>query len=331
MTAVQWVGSPNFHPQNGVAKLFITDHWMVGTLRTTDSAFNGSRPASSTYGVGETEIHQYVNEKDYPFSDGNTYANQHTISIEHEGGWMQADGTRKSPSPAVLELSAQLHADIARRYGWGALAVGVNVFPHNHWVATACPGTLNIDWIVARANELLGNPGTVLAGINSGTASSSYGEAATVAEYQQLLNAHGAHLDVDGIKGPLTTAAVITFQRANGLAPDGLVGPLTIAKLRAGVGAPVAAVAVPGALLVDGDRGPLTIRAEQRALGVKDDAIFGPISIRAEQARVGVRVDSIRGPLTIKGVQRHVGATADGIEGPKTVKAEQIALNSGRF
>ena len=165
MVDIKWIGSPQFKVQNGIAKLFITDHWMVGTLASTDQAFNSGRAASATYGVGETEIHQYVNEKDYPFSDGNTYANQHTISIEHEGGWLQADGTRKNPSPAVLELSAQLHADIARRHGFGKLVIGSNVFPHSHWVATMCPGTLNMDWIVARANEI--NAGSTTAGNGS--------------------------------------------------------------------------------------------------------------------------------------------------------------------
>ena len=38
----------------------------------------------------------------------------------------------------------------------------------------------------------------------------------------------------DGIYGPLTEEAVITFQRANGLTPDGIVGPKTWAKIQPG-------------------------------------------------------------------------------------------------
>jgi peptidoglycan hydrolase-like protein with peptidoglycan-binding domain len=36
---------------------------------------------------------------------------------------------------------------------------------------------------------------------------------------------------MDGDFGPKTKAAVITFQKLNGLVPDGLVGPLTKATI----------------------------------------------------------------------------------------------------
>ena len=35
------------------------------------------------------------------------------------------------------------------------------------------------------------------------------------------------HATIDGVKGPLTTAAVRRFQRRSGLVPDGIVGPKT--------------------------------------------------------------------------------------------------------
>jgi peptidoglycan hydrolase-like protein with peptidoglycan-binding domain len=44
---------------------------------------------------------------------------------------------------------------------------------------------------------------------------------------QSLNDVNGERLVVDGIKGPRTTAAVQRFQRQRGLAPDGIVGPLT--------------------------------------------------------------------------------------------------------
>lgn len=153
-----WIGSPHYYDQTNVPKLFITMHWMVGNLLGTDRAFNGTRAASSTYGVEGDVIHQYVEERDYPFSDGNTYANRHTISIEHAGGWLLPDGTRYKPTQATHETSARLCADIALRHGFGKLVVGVNMFPHKHWVSTTCPGTLDIAWIAARANAI--NDGT---------------------------------------------------------------------------------------------------------------------------------------------------------------------------
>lgn len=321
MPDITWIGSPKFYAQNGVAKLFITDHWMVGTLSSTDSAFNGSRDASSTYGVGESEIHQYVNEKDYPFSDGNTYANQHTISIEHEGGYLLDDGTRKDPSPAVLELSAQLHADIARRHGWGSLAVGVNVFPHGHWVSTACPGSLNIDWIVARANELLGSGGGTITPTSTSNAPTSN---SSVAAIQTVLNGHGYGLDIDGIPGPKTDAAIRDYQGKNGLVVDGIVGPRTWAALN---GAGVAS----GGLTVDGSFGPRTVTALQQAIGATADGNFGPQSKAALQRKLGVTADGNFGPISTRALQNYLGVTADGSWGPVTTRALQTRLNNGTF
>jgi peptidoglycan hydrolase-like protein with peptidoglycan-binding domain len=52
-----------------------------------------------------------------------------------------------------------------------------------------------------------------------------------VEELQQKLNQTGANLVPDGIFGPLTRAAVVSFQQANGLSPDGVVGPLTWGRI----------------------------------------------------------------------------------------------------
>ena len=53
-----------------------------------------------------------------------------------------------------------------------------------------------------------------------------------VAALQVALRMRGLYGgDIDGYKGPLTTAAVKRFQRRNGLAVDGIVGPRTRAKL----------------------------------------------------------------------------------------------------
>lgn len=183
-----WVGSPNYNwrePRDaGEAPSHITMHWMDGTLAGTDAQFqkfteineNGTANGSaSSYGIGQTEIHQYVQEKDYHQADGDTYSNRWGLSIEHEGG------TSIPITQDVMDASAALLADIATRYGWtGFVAYEdddfVNlsddeqaqivedhaaeyttrlVFPHRAWVATQCPGTLDYPAIVEAANELL--------------------------------------------------------------------------------------------------------------------------------------------------------------------------------
>lgn len=60
------------------------------------------------------------------------------------------------------------------------------------------------------------------------------GRARDVATLQQKLLAKGFQPGpLDGAIGPKTHAALVAFQRANGLKPDGIAGPLTWAKLEA--------------------------------------------------------------------------------------------------
>src|SRR5579885_1167713 len=44
---------------------------------------------------------------------------------------------------------------------------------------------------------------------------------------QLMLQAHGFSLSIDGVDGPQTTGAVVSFQSAHGLQADGVVGPQT--------------------------------------------------------------------------------------------------------
>lgn len=155
MRSVKWVGSPNYHRLPFFRKKFIVLHWMVGTLNTTDKRFASKNSQVSTqYGIEGSTVHQYVLERNYSFGSGTTYANTFGIAIEHSGGELLKDGTRRKPSQVTHETSARLCADIARRRRWGKLIVGKNVFPHSHFKATMCPGTLDIHWIVNRANEI---------------------------------------------------------------------------------------------------------------------------------------------------------------------------------
>src|SRR3989338_4648444 len=59
--------------------------------------------------------------------------------------------------------------------------------------------------------------------------------ASCVMTLQATLNANGSVLVVDGKFGPMTKAAVMSYQASKGLVADGVVGPLTKASLGAGV------------------------------------------------------------------------------------------------
>ena len=58
----------------------------------------------------------------------------------------------------------------------------------------------------------------------------------TTAGVQQALNDLGAHLKVDGIKGPSTYAAIEAFQRRHGLSDDGPLGQKTRIALLTALG-----------------------------------------------------------------------------------------------
>ena len=174
--AVRWVGSPNYSPNRdghnpnwtaGDPNTWIVLHTMVGTMAGTIAAFaNSARQASSTYGVGlDGSIVQFVKEADAPWTNG-TYAdnpgsNLDSITIEHED-----DGDYNGPrTPQLYEASAQLLADISKRRGIPLVhrGVGGGVLGHKecNGAATACPDSLDIARIIARANEILHPPAPV--------------------------------------------------------------------------------------------------------------------------------------------------------------------------
>lgn len=153
---IQWIGS---HPNNydvgrkGSQIKYVVLHWIVGTLESADATFQKSdRFASATYGIGDSEIHQYVNESDTSYANGNLISNRESITIEHEGGWELPDGTRLKPTPQTHETSAGLVADICKRY---RIPIDRNhIKGHREISSTQCPGTLDIDQIITRAKEL---------------------------------------------------------------------------------------------------------------------------------------------------------------------------------
>lgn len=145
-------------------------HWMDGTLSGTDAWFNNPKDVdSATYGIGDDQIHQYLKEEDTAYQAGryepdvnNPLANLNTIGIEHQGSPLI------TISDQTYETSAQLVADICTRHTIPCDRDHIKAHHEVSKVATSCPGTLDVDRIVKRAQEILsGQSAPTNATINS--------------------------------------------------------------------------------------------------------------------------------------------------------------------
>ncbi|HEX2070439.1 MAG TPA: peptidoglycan-binding protein [Thermoleophilaceae bacterium] len=133
-----------------------------------------------------------------------------------------------------------------------------------------------------------------------------------VAALQSALAAHGLYGGfVDGVRGPLTHAATLDFQRRRGLAVDGIPGPQTRRALgwrgRPRLGSRAMRVGHRG-----WDVAALQYLLQRRGYGPgRADGLFGGLTaaavLRAQRA-VGIAVDGIAGPSTL-GVLRRGGRT----------------------
>jgi len=164
-------------------KYGICMHHIVGTLLSATQAFqNSNRKASAHFGVGETEVVQYVPIDKVAFHAGDSDPfdeNGSFIGIEHEGGWILPDGSRQKPTHAVHLKSVELCIEICKKMGWRKLIVvyepdqrnmdptelinkykgqGVGIVVRHKNIVntnTSCSGLLDVEWIVDRVNEQL--------------------------------------------------------------------------------------------------------------------------------------------------------------------------------
>ena len=110
-----------------------------------------NRAASAHYQVTPNAIRQCVDEGNTAWHAGNWAMNLRSIGIEHLNStgapnWDVADETE--------ERSAALVADICMRHG--IPCDRGHILKHSQTSATACPGGLDVDKIVRRANEIMG-------------------------------------------------------------------------------------------------------------------------------------------------------------------------------
>ena len=221
----------------------ITIHHMAGNIsvETCGDVFQ-SRRASSNYGIGsDGRVAMYVEEGDRSWASSNAATDHRAVTIEvanskSGGDWPVSD--------EAMESLIDLCVDICQRNGIEKLRFTGdktgNLTMHKYFAATACPGPYleaRFSEIARQVNQQLGGEApqkeekkvkVELDVLRQGS------KGATVKALQRMLYAMGYDLGskpVDGSFGPKTLAAVKTYQQAQDLAADGIVGEKTWKKL----------------------------------------------------------------------------------------------------
>lgn len=227
-------------------------------------------------------------------------------------GWDYRSAAQVSGNPVSIAVcyiggpSTPLTDAAASSINWLIAQRPMEVFPHKHWFATACPGDIIVEWLDA------GRPASGVVPTPTPTPQPEQQDArpmvrpgatgAAVVEMQDKLRAHGFDPGVsDGIYGPNTGRALRAFQGHKGVAVDGICGPITWALLDNAV-QPTGSTR----LLRFGDRGAdvMEVQTALRSHGNDPgplDGIWGnrtQAAVLAFQANAGIEVDGIVGPQT---------------------------------
>lgn len=120
----------------------IVIHYNAGNL-SLDSCYDAllHRKTSAHYQVDQYgKTCQYVYDSNTAWHAGNWPENQKSIGIEHAnyGG----NGNLAKFTDATLKSGAKLVAGLCVKFGLGSPEWMINVFPHNHFKSTSCPGSL---------------------------------------------------------------------------------------------------------------------------------------------------------------------------------------------
>lgn len=282
----------NYAPGRPYGIKSITWHHMAGDL-DADGCNNVWRKAgtSAHYSIDRNGyIVQHVHDMDRAYACGDgigrgSGGNDKSISLEfandRRGPW--------TVHPAAIEAGAHMTAALCKAYGLGRPEWMVNVFPHKHWSATACPGELAgsqnaeamrraQEWYDAMTDGTAPAPAPFPATSGNLTVDGYWGKDTTL----DLQSYFGT--PIDGIVSSQSSAwrsqnggltggwewvadpkgfkLIIEVQKAVRVAADGMIGPKTINALIRHFKAESGAVVEDGKL--DGESP--TIKAMQRAL-----------------------------------------------------------------
>lgn len=124
----------------------------INTLRGT-----GGAPTAS-YVVKDGELVSMVPEQDSAWTNGRWTSNMYSVTFEMVNASGSSSNGWFPPSAATCETTAWAMARAAQRWNIELpLEHGINVFGHKEVSksSTACPGALDVDAVVKRANEII--------------------------------------------------------------------------------------------------------------------------------------------------------------------------------
>ena len=252
-------------------------HHNAGANLSTQDVYNiwQTREASAHYQVEVSgRIGQLVHDWDTSWNAGNWDANVTSIGIEHANSGGAAQGW--PISEATRENGAHLVAALCKRYELGRPQWGKNVFPHEAFSATSCPGKLYGEYkdsYINRAQEWYDS-------MTGSTPAPAPAPAPTPAPAPAPVASPAA----DGYWGSDTTSAL---QQVLGTPVDGVVSSQSQAWRGQNPGLTT------GWEWVSNPKGSQVIIALQRTLGVAADGLIGPGTIRALQQRMGTPQDGV--------------------------------------
>lgn len=129
---------------------YIVIHWINGNLDSCIATFtNGERQASAHYGIENSRVVNFVDEGNTAWACGNWEANQSSISIEHSAqpGRVATDLTYATSIALIASLMVKYGLEPSRE----------TIRGHSEFYATQCPGTMDLDRIIAGVKNILNN------------------------------------------------------------------------------------------------------------------------------------------------------------------------------
>ena len=236
--------SPNCNKPRNHAIDRITIHCVVGQASVENLGAQFAKPerqASSNYGIGtDGRIACYVEEENRAWTSGSRENDNRAITIEVASDTTHPYAVNAKAYAALLDLVE----DICRRYNIKLKYTGDtsgNMTMHKWFQATDCPG----DYLISKYPEIEKEVNRRLGceppaekikeeNILNLPVLKKGSEGGTVKALQILLIGYGypcGKYGVDGSFGSATESAVKSYQQYEKLGVDGIVGPITWAKL----------------------------------------------------------------------------------------------------